>query len=121
VNIYKLKEKDVDFTIDCLPEYIPVRGYALASGDPIFDKKVEDKILADLEWNEWAWCCIRVTASWGKFTGMDHLGTCCYLSKQDFIDCDDYYLDMKACALNNLNKNIQDYAEQIASLIDKEN
>jgi hypothetical protein len=103
--IRELKENEVEFSIECLDEHIPVRGNAIVSGDDDYDKQVEDKILSDLQWNPWAWCCVRVIASWEDFKGDDYLGACSYKSEDDF-KAGGYYEDMKAQALEDLNEEI---------------
>ena len=92
----------ITYRIYCLPEDIPVRGNAIASGADKADQEVEDTILADLErGNEWAWCTVKLTASYGGLTGVDYLGACSYASEDDFRQ-DGYYEDMKAAATSDL-------------------
>ena len=93
--------------IQCLPEEVPVRGNAMASGDPAFDREVEQSIIDDLEWNPWAWCTICVIVRWRGFEGRDYLGACSYGSKQDFIDAGGYYPCMVDEALGWMNEQIQ--------------
>lgn len=52
------------YRIELLPEDLPVRGNAVASGDPAYDTEVGDGILKDLDrgYVE-VWCTLRVTAS----------------------------------------------------------
>lgn len=115
-TVRKLTEADVTFTLERLPEYAAIRGNAVVSGDAAFDKKVEDKILADLEFNEWAWCCVRVVAEWNGLTGDDYLGCCSYESEEQFCQHGGYYDDMKAQALGNLNSQTQALAEKMGAL-----
>lgn len=75
-----------EVTIDCLSEDMPVRGNTLASGDPEEDRAQEDEILAQLDaGNEWAWCCVRVTATWEGFKGVAYLGCCSYSDEASFM------------------------------------
>lgn len=46
--------------------------------------------------NLWGWCCVRVTASWMGFTGVNYLGGCSYRSRADFCTPDGYWPDMKS-------------------------
>ncbi len=88
----------IEFTLECLAEDTEVRGNAMASGDDHFDREVEDKIIADLEGgNEWAWCCVKVTARAGGAKGTDYLGCCSYAGEEEFRK-DAYFADMKECA-----------------------
>ena len=84
------------FTIECTPEDAPVRGNAMASGDDALDKEVEDQIIADLEWNEWAWCVVKVTCRYGRASGAQYLGGCSYKDESDFSSPDGYLPQMKA-------------------------
>ena len=91
----------IEYTVECLPEDAPVRGNAMASGDDAFDREVEDEIIADLESNPWAWCCVKVTARAGGLEGTDYLGCCSYESEEDFRRGGSYE-DMKDCATREL-------------------
>ena len=102
----ELPEDEVEFSVECLPEDMSVRGNAIASGDDDHDRMVEDKIIEELEWNEWAWCTVRVVARWEGFEGNDYLGGCSYKSEEDFCTPDGYYPDMKARALEALNEEV---------------
>jgi hypothetical protein len=114
--IRKLTEADVTFTIECEDEDMPVRG-AFASGDDEADLEDEKRILAELErGNNWAWCCVHVRASWRDFHGDDYLGGCSYASQEDFESNGGYLDDMKANALEELNKNVAHVAEQLLAL-----
>lgn len=108
VYTLRLFLRDVDYTIECLPEDTPVRGNSVASGDDEYDRKVERKIERDLDrGNEWAWCCVRVTARLSRFKGEDYLGGCSYSSQDEFCR-DGYFQDMKAEALADLIRNIKE-------------
>jgi len=98
----------VTFTVHAEEDYIPVRGNAMASDDPEFDKKVEDEIIARLEAGDvWAWASVTVRAKWNGFVGEDHLGGCCYWDEEDFKKSGGYYEDMKAEALTALNRELR--------------
>ncbi len=100
-----------------MPEDTPVRGNALDSGDPAEDRRIEDEIISDLDnGNEWAWCCVRVRATWEGFTGEDYLGGCCCGSRAEF-EAGGYLPDMKAQALADLNASVARTAEELVSLL----
>lgn len=101
-----LKFKDVGFTITAEPEDLPIKGNAMASGDEEYDAKVEQAIYENLQWNEWAWCCVKVTAEWQGFTGSAYLGGCSYTSKKDFMS-GGYYPQMRDEALEELNNEVK--------------
>lgn len=106
-KIRKLTIADVTFTVECLGEDISVRGNAMASGDPEFDREVEAKIIAQLDGgNPWAWCTVRVTAVYKSFRGTDYLGACSYKSEEDFREAGGYFDDMCQAALADLNNEI---------------
>lgn len=109
----KLNEADIEYTLELLPEDMPVRGNALASGDESEDKRAEDAILKELEWNPWAWCCIKVTASWHGIKGVDYLGGCSYKDEMEFKQEGGYYEDMKAQALEDLKRTIREMQAKV--------
>jgi hypothetical protein len=96
-----IPKEDVIFIVEALPEDVPVRGNAVASGDEEFDRKVEDEILEAMEWNEWAWCLVRVTAIYEEWEGTDYLGCCSYESEEEF-KAGGYWDDMKELAYADL-------------------
>lgn len=81
--------------IEAIPEDMPVRGNAIVSGDDAYDKEVEDKILADLEWNQWVWCVVKVTVSYADISESEYLGGCSYKDESEFKE-GGYYDDMVA-------------------------
>ena len=104
MGIHKL-EKLIEYRMTVEQDHIPIRGNALASGDPQEDKRAEDMIIDDLNsGNIWAWCSVTVVAyipSIPEIEGTDSLGACSYKSEEDFKR-DDYYNDMKAVAKADL-------------------
>ncbi len=100
------KVTGVAYTLEVLPEDIPVRGNAMASGDDAEDKRVEDSILRKLRNGDlWAWCTVKCTAAMGEAQGTDYLGCCSYRSTQEFIQPGGYWDDMKAQALADMLRN----------------
>lgn len=114
----ELIETEVEFEIECLPEDLPVRGNAIASDDPEFDKKVEDEILDKLERGfEWAWCCVRVIARWEGFEGDAYLGGVSCDNEEAFTTGDsDYYEALKQEALDLLNLRLAETAQKLEVL-----
>lgn len=119
MTLRKLTEADVVFYLECEPEDIPVRGNCMASGDDAFDKECEDKILAELDdGNEWAWCCVKVTARLNQCPSLEgnaFLGGCSYESEEDFIKHSGYYEDMKRQALADLQKQVDQIEQQLTA------
>lgn len=100
--------KTVEFNVEACQEYTEVRGNAMCSGDDDYDRKVEDRILANLDdGNVWTWASIRVSASIDGIECADYLGCCSYKDEEDFLK-DVYYLDMKCEALSNLRAKYED-------------
>ena len=102
-----LTTKDVDIVLEALPEDMPVRGNLVVSDEPELDRAEEDKVLADLEWNEWAWACahVRVTDPESGLSADAYIGGCSYNGEDDFRS-GGYYEDMVAECLDDLNTRI---------------
>lgn len=105
----KLTINDIQWEVICEPEDIPVRGYCTASCDDEFARQCEDKIISDLEWNEWAWCSVEVRGTWNGLESSDYLGCCSYASEADFRENSGYFEDMQ----NEVLRQIQTQAESI--------
>jgi len=97
-QIKQIKD-NTEFSISLLTEHTHRQ-------DMLEDQESIDKILSDLEWNEWAWTCVKVTATFEGIEGTDYLGCCSYENEKDFISCG-YYEDMKAQAMEELLKKIE--------------
>lgn len=116
-------DSKVSYELECHPEDAPVRGNAMCSDDPAFDREVENKILADLEaGNDWAWCTVRVVARYEGVDGIfgdDWLGCCNYAGREVFLKCP-YYEDMCAEAKADLYQSLESYIISLrhAELID---
>lgn len=94
-------------SLECQEEDCPVRGNALASGDDAFDRKVENKIIAQLNLgNQWAWCCVKVTVKFGQLEGNAYLGCCSYKSEKEFRQEGGYYIGMVDEALDELTEQV---------------
>lgn len=110
--IRKLTESEVTFTITVAQDDEEVRGNLMDSGDPQVDLAAEVEVCDRIDRGDvWAWCEITVTASVClQVDGAELLAQCqttlCHCSYEDeadFIRCDDYYPQMKAEALEELN------------------
>lgn len=100
----------VSYDLEVIPEDMEVRG-SMDSGDPDFDRKDEDKILAEIEdGNDWSWCRVRVLATYdgvSNIVGMDSLGCVSYASEEEFRAPDGYFDDMRCAARADLYDNIE--------------
>jgi len=97
---------DIVFTITVEPEDTAPSegGFEKPDGTP--DKEIVAHIEKEMEWNEWAWCVVKVTAKWGGFEGTNYLGQCSYKDEADFAK-GGYLPQMKAEALDDLKANIK--------------
>lgn len=88
-------------TVEIEQDFTPVRGNALASGDPYEDREYEDSILARLDSGDtWAWCVVRVCASLDGTEGYsEYLGACSYTDEKEFLSCNS---DMVSKAIDAL-------------------
>lgn len=101
-----MKIEDVDFSIECLPEEISIRGNCMASGDDAADEACAVEIERQLEdGNPWAWCTVRVIASCGELEVSEYLGACSYASEEDFR-ASDYFESMRDEAFEQLQKQV---------------
>lgn len=107
----KLTVSDITWRVECLPDDMPVRGNAVVTGDDEEDRRIEDQIIEDMEWNEWAWCTVRVVGEWEGIEADEYLGGCSYKSKEDFCRPGEYFPDMQKEVL----RQIQTQAERIAA------
>jgi len=98
----------IQYKIECLPEYIPIKGNVSAIDEKI-DRECEERVISSLEsGNLWAWCCVKVTAFIDgiDLEGVDYLGGCSYKSENDFKR-GGYWKDMKQQAKNDLLTQIE--------------
>lgn len=115
------KEKLIEFlrsnaeiSVTVEPEIEGPEG-SFDSGDAEQDAKDCAKIRADSEWNEWAWCMVKVTAKYKTWEGHDYLGGCSYESEADFR-ADGYYKDMIETSLEALADKIINTDADLQSL-----
>ena len=113
-----LTEKDVRFAIEIAPEDASIEGNCCAI-EPETDAETEAYIKRELRnGNEWAWCVVKVTASWKGHKGTDYLGACSYKSEADFI-AGGYFEDMKRAALAELNDTIKRACNDLRELCEQ--
>ncbi|MCC6694892.1 MAG: hypothetical protein IT365_04585 [Candidatus Hydrogenedentes bacterium] len=114
MNWKPLTREEIAIRLKVEPEFIPVEGNALASGDDAFDREVEGGIFRRLEQDDvWAWAMVTVNVSWGLFSASDHLGCCSYADEEDFRQPGGYFDDMVDGALEELNKLTEDASRQL--------
>lgn len=109
-----ISREEVTIRLEAEPEFVPVEGNAMASGDDAFDREVEQGILNRINLGDvWAWAMVTVTVSWGPFSASDHLGCCSYTDEKDFCQPGGYFDDMVYEALAELNRIAQDAYRQL--------
>ena len=89
----------IRYRVTIEPEYDGPEGF-FATGDDAEDAEICAQIRRDAEWNDWAWCSVKVTCTIPGYDaeGNDYLGGCSYKSKEDFCQPGGYYEDMCASA-----------------------
>jgi len=113
--ISELTEDEVEFdlTIEEMDEH--PQGF-FATGNKKADARAVASIIARLKSGDlWAWCVVKVTASWGGYRESEYLGGCSYKDERDFKR-DDCYADMKAAALAGLNAKLRAEHEKLRGL-----
>lgn len=119
ITVRELVEAEVEFRIELLEEDTVVDGY-FETDEPERDRELEQEILRRLERGDrWAWCTVRVIASWNGLEGDDTLGCCSYESEEDFRNDDGYWPGMKAETLYRLNEKIKAKFKTIEPLLQK--
>jgi len=114
-KIRPLTETEVRMSIDAEPEH-STPDFEQEDGSA--DTELIHQVLKRLEdGNEWAWCVVRVTMSWGEWKGVAYLGGCSCDSLEEFIENGDYYQDLKKDALSELNARIGDSYRMIEGLL----
>lgn len=105
IDLAKLA-KLATITLTCEHEDSAIVGNCSAI-DPVADKETADWIHKELSrGNQWAWCCVRVSASYAGSTAVDTLGCCSYKSEADFRQPGGYYDDMVSSVLEELATNL---------------
>jgi len=110
-----IKQCEIIFTNE--PEYIPIEGNCMDSGDKDYDKKCEQEIINDLVYNEYAWFCAKVVVSFsGIESEAEYLRCCSYKDKNDFINNSGYYDDMVSTAHSNLESKLTNLYDTLSKL-----
>lgn len=111
----KLKESDVEFTISVDYEDLCVEeSFEDTPDGKAMVKEIKERMGTG---DVWAWCSIKVSATWKGFKGWDCLGGCSYYDQEDFESDGGYYPQMKAEALDKLNEEIALTFDSIKELI----
>lgn len=111
----ELTEDEVEFDLTIEEMDAHPRGF-FASDEPDIDAQQVADIIARLERGDlWAWCSVKVTASWGGYSASDYIGGCSYDGERDFMS-DQCYADMKAAALAGLNATLRRKHEELKAL-----
>lgn len=117
LTLRKLTAEEVAFAIRMKQDDTPLKGNVMASGDDAVDAEAEKWVRDQLaDGNDWAWSDVTVIATWRSFEGQDSLSCCSYESEEDFKKCD-YYKDLCAVALENLNNNIAEHFADVKDLL----
>ena len=112
----ELTEDEVEFDLTIEEMDAHPRGF-FASDEPDIDAQQVADIIARLERGDlWAWCVVKVTASWGGFSSSDYLGGCSYGGEREFKQEGGYFDDMKAAALAGLNATLRRKHEELKAL-----
>ena len=113
--IKRLKER-AEITIECEPDSLQIEGNCSAIG-PEEDAETLAWIVNELNrGNEWAWCAVKVTATFEGMSASDYLGGCSYESEHAFKDPHGYYPDMVNRAIEGLADAIVDDLARNATL-----
>ena len=91
--------KHVTVTVTCLEEDV-------SPHESFDDKETADKILAALERNPWAWCCVEVSVTYkGILKSHTYLGGCSYTDEDEFRRDSGYYELVGEC-LDDINNQL---------------
>lgn len=102
-------------------EDLAVLGNAMASGDDVFDREVEDAIIERLDKGDiWAWASVSVRVSIvvddEEFEAFDFLGCCSYHSEEDFRNNSGYFDDMCHTCLADLGRRIKSLKQALKAI-----
>jgi hypothetical protein len=112
-HFVSIKEEDVEFELICCPEYTPIEGNVMSSGDDGADYNAEKAVYEQLQsGNEWAWCTVELKGTFNTFEFSDYLGCCSYASEEEFKE-DGYYEGMKANVVKGLQEVVNETIENL--------
>lgn len=104
-------------TVAISPEDISPEGQ-FASGDDDADKEMVADIYRRLEQDLWAWCCVRVRATYAGFQGEDYLHGCaCFGGVKEFMQPGSYFDDMRDAAIADLMSTLEREAQPNPSAV----
>jgi hypothetical protein len=95
--------------VSCEPEHIHPK-------DCFDDARDIAEIVEKAEWNEWAWCCIRVKVTFEGISESEYLDGCSYDSEKDFVTSGDNYEDMLHNCFATLEKRLIKLHETVSTL-----
>jgi len=97
----------IEYDIAFVPEAAPVRGNAMFTDSPDFNRIVEDRILADIDGgNPWAWVSVRYTASIDGIRCSAYRDCCSFASEYGFRQSS-AFLDMREDVVEQLRQEIE--------------
>lgn len=94
-SIISIVSENATITVEALPEHVHPRDCFELQEDI-------DHVLEQAEWNEWGWCCVKVTAEYKGLSESEYLGACSYESEADFRANSGYYEDLVNTAVECL-------------------
>ncbi len=101
---------EASFNLETIPEDMhPSECFDVEFKDEV------DRIVKEAEWNIWAWCVVKVTASWNGIEASDYLGACSYDSEDEFKSAE-YYQDMKNQVVEQIATTARIVAESVNSI-----
>ena len=112
--IRALEPGEAKYDCECQEEDVSIDE---SSDDEQTRKWIRDELAAG---NTWAWCEVRVRASWNGFVGEAYLGGCSYDSMDDFVENSGYWEDMCTEAFNDLLTALEEAARQLEPLVTRE-
>lgn len=80
-----------------------------------FEPDMAEQLREEAKWNEWAWFCAKVTASYAGIRAHAYLGGCSYNSEEEFKS-DEYYAQLVTDALSELASEIDATRDLIKEL-----
>lgn len=105
-----------DIKLDILPEDLPIRGNAIASGGDAYDRAFEDALIERLEsGDDLAWFVARVSVRCSGLESYSYLGGCSYRSIEEFL-ADGYYADMVSECVSEIADHLIATSELLASI-----
>lgn len=109
----KFRAEDVTYALEVEPEQDSPEGHFAYETEAENQAAVAAIYAAIASGNEWAWCWIRVVATWNGIEGSDSLGGCSFTDRADF-EQSGYWSDMQHNALRDLESAIERHAERAA-------